>query len=225
MPRLSRWYWSVLVGVWWLGLLMPGTGTGWAWDAGRIRAEAQRYAEPVPKLADEVLELVLGLSQRNELEKVRQVNSFYNQKIVFQDDRVVWGVQDYWASPLELFSKGAGDCEDFALAKYFTLMMAGVPPTRLRLVYVRAQMPSAPNGVQAHMVLAYYADAVSPPWILDNLVQSLERASRRPDLVPVFSFNSEGLYVGSGSERVGDAVARLSRWSDVLSKARREGFL
>jgi hypothetical protein len=82
-----------------------------------------------------------------------------------------------------------------------------------------------PTGtVQAHMVLAYYPSATSEPYILDNLVNTVQAASRREDLSPVFSFNSEGLWMGTGSERVGDPVARLSRWADVLARARAEGF-
>jgi predicted transglutaminase-like cysteine proteinase len=196
-----------------------------AWDASIIRSQAAQRGGPVVRAANQVLQLVESASSRSEIDRARAINDHFNRVVAFREDQQVWSQVDYWASPLELLEKGAGDCEDFALAKYFSLLMAGVAPAKLRLVYVRAQIPSAPNGVQAHMVLAYYSAPRSEPWILDNLVKSVDLASRRVDLVPVFSFNSEGLWVGHGSERVGDAVARLSRWSDVLAKARREGFL
>ncbi|MBL3278677.1 hypothetical protein ELP91_28930, partial [Klebsiella pneumoniae] len=79
----------------------------------------------------------------------------------------VWGQVDYWGSPLETLTKGQGDCEDYAIGKYFALMAAGVPSARMRLVYVRAQ-----NGgvIQAHMVLAYYPTPDAEPLILDNLI-------------------------------------------------------
>jgi predicted transglutaminase-like cysteine proteinase len=96
-----------------------------------------------------------------------------------------------------------------------------MPSARLRLVYVRAQVGGA---VQAHMVLAYYAAPSAEPLILDNLVGELRPASRRPDLVPVFSFNSDGLWEGVGAKVAGDPLARLSRWREVLAKARAEGF-
>jgi hypothetical protein len=44
-------------------------------------------------------------------------------------------------------------------------------------------------------------------------------------LQPVFSFNSEGLWQGVGGQSAGDPLARLSRWREVLAKARAEGFL
>jgi hypothetical protein len=92
----------------------------------------------------------------------------------------------------------------------------------LRLVYVRAQVS---GRAQAHMVLAYYALPDAEPMILDNLVTSVRPASRRRDLTPVFSFNSEGLWEGVGMQSAGDPQARLSRWRQVLSKAHDEGFI
>jgi predicted transglutaminase-like cysteine proteinase len=98
-----------------------------------------------------------------------------------------------------------------------------MPVARLRLVYVRAQV--AGNDAQAHMVLAYYPQPNAEPLILDNLVTSVRPASRRRDLTPVFSFNSEGLWQGVGAQSAGDPQARLSRWRLVLTKARSEGFI
>jgi len=89
---------------------------------------------------------------------------------------------------------------------------------------VRAQI-GGPNGVvQAHMVLAWYATPDAEPLILDNLITEVRPASRRPDLTPVFSFNSDGLWQGVGPQAAGDPSVRLSRWREVLAKARAEGF-
>ena len=149
------------------------------------------------------------------------VNSFFDDRIRYAEDQETWGVPDYWASPLEMLQKGAGDCEDYAIGKYFSLIAAGVAPAKMRLVYVRAQLGGA---VQAHMVLAYYADPQAEPLILDNLISEIRPASRRPDLTPVFSFNAEGLWQGVSGSSAGDPSARLSRWRDVLAKAKAEGW-
>jgi predicted transglutaminase-like cysteine proteinase len=174
------------------------------------------------RLLQPLLHEIAGLA---EPERLARVNEFYNRRIVFKDDQEVWGRTDYWASPLETLGKGEGDCEDYAIAKYFTLAAAGMPVERLRLVYVQARLggPLGPN--EPHMVLAYYATPEAEPLILDSLITELRPASRRPDLRPVFSFNSEGLWKGAGSEPAHDALAGLSRWRDVLAKARAEGFL
>ena len=68
------------------------------------------------------------------------------------------------------------------------------------------------------------ASRQAEPLILDNLITDIRPASRRPDLTPVFSFNSEGLWQGVGGPVAGDPTARLSRWREVLGKARAEGF-
>ena len=122
---------------------------------------------------------------------------------------------------LETLGKGQGDCEDFAIGKYFSLLAAGVPSVKMRLVYVRAQIGAL---IQAHMVLAYYPEPDAEPLILDNLITDIRPASRRPDLIPVFSFNAEGLWQGVAGASAGDPSARLSRWREVLTKAKAEGW-
>lgn len=161
---------------------------------------------------------------QDDTPRLASINEFFNRRIVFTPDSEVWGQTDHWASPLETLGKGRGDCEDYVIAKYFSLMAAGLPAAKLRLVYVRATVGGPGGAVQAHMVLAYYAQPGAEPLILDNLIGEIRPASRRPDLEPVFSFNSDGLWQGVGVQSAGDPVARLSRWREVLAKARAEGF-
>ncbi len=68
-----------------------------------------------------------------------------------------------------------------------------------------------------------HPDAV--PLVLDSLMDEILPATRRTDLVPVYSFNAEGLYLPGAkvNKKVGD-TKRLSRWLDVLRKMRAEGF-
>ncbi len=115
--------------------------------------------------------------------KLSLVNAFFN-KTDFKSDISHWGKEDYWASPVELLSTNAGDCEDFSIAKYFTLMAMGVPVEHLRITYVKAIRLN-----QAHMVLAYYDEPNKEPLILDNMIDEILPASERTDLVPVYSFN------------------------------------
>jgi len=153
--------------------------------------------------------------------KLERVNHFFNDHISYAEDEAVWGVEDYWATPLELLGKGRGDCEDYAIAKYISLLLMDVPVQKLRLVYVRARMGS---GTIAHMVLSYFEDPTSDPLILDNLTDSIFPAKRRSDLFPIFSFSHEGLWVGGERGPSGNPSARLSRWRDVLRRMRSEGI-
>jgi len=196
-----------------------------AWDAERMLAAAQKQGPRALAGARALQALMQSVSDADDDAKLRTLNEFFNRRIQSREDSELWGQVDYWASPLETLEKGAGDCEDFAIAKYFSLIALGMPVNKLRLVYVRAQIGGPGGLVQAHMVLAYYAVPNAEPLILDNLITDVRPASRRPDLAPVFSFNSEGLWQGVGGPSAGDPTARLSRWREILAKARTEGFL
>lgn len=195
-----------------------------AWDADRMIAAAQKLG-PRSLTGVRALQSVMSAAQNmDDLEQLSALNEFFNRRIEFRDDSEVWGQHDYWASPLELLARGQGDCEDFAIAKYFSLLALGMPSAKLRMVYVRVRLGGPGGPTRAHMVLAFYASAGAEPLILDNLISDVRPASRRPDLEPVFSFNSDGLWQGVGSQSAGDPVSRLSRWREVLAKARAEGF-
>jgi predicted transglutaminase-like cysteine proteinase len=159
--------------------------------------------------------------------KLRRTNNFINNRVLFEDDIVVWQQVDYWATPLELFGKQAGDCEDFAIAKYMTLLLLDIPMEKLRLVYARARV-SAPSlsgkQTQAHMVLSYYATPTAEPLVLDNLIDEIRPANRRPDLFPVFSFNHAGLWMQGARASSADPTTRLSRWRNVVERMRNEGL-
>jgi predicted transglutaminase-like cysteine proteinase len=161
----------------------------------------------------------------DEREQLTRVNDFFNRRIVYQEDQVIWNEKDYWATPLEMFGKGAGDCEDYSIAKYATLRLLGIPPERLRLIYVRARLGGAGSTLsQAHMVLGYFPTPTSEPLVLDNMVSEVRPAARRPDLTPVFSFNSEGLWAAGSTSSSADPTTRLSRWRNVLDRMREDGL-
>lgn len=196
-----------------------------AWDPDRIVAAAAKLGPAAMAGARALQAAMVPVLALNESDQVAAVNSFYNRRIVFKEDAENWGQNDYWASPLESLNRGEGDCEDYAISKYATLVAMGVTHSKLRLVYVRALI-GGPGGVaMPHMVLAYYPSPGGDPLILDNLIHDVRSASLRPDLSPVFSFNAEGLWQGAGPVSAGDPLARLSKWQEVLSKARQEGFL
>ncbi len=199
----------------------------WAFDASRLQQAGQGLGPRGERAVLELQDLLARVPRGQDGPQLERVNAFVNRRVAFVSDQEAWNETDYWASPLETLVKGAGDCEDYAIAKFFVLLAAGMPSGKLRLVYVRAMMPASPGqpaGPQAHMVLAYYAEPASEPLILDNLIPDIRPASSRPDLTPVFSFNAEGLWNGAGPQTAGNPQARLSRWRDVLRKARAEGF-
>lgn len=171
--------------------------------------------------------LITSGAGTTDLERLKKVNEFINSAVAFGDDVQVWGQADYWATPLATIGRSAGDCEDYVIAKYFSLLEVGMAPEKLRLIYVRAKTGTSDNALtQAHMVLAYYAQPEAEPLVLDNLIGDIRSASRRPDLVPVFSFNRDGVFIGISGKEVSPAAGtgQLSRWADLLKRAREEGF-
>ena len=210
---------------WWLrvsALLVGfGLGMGQAWDPPKVMQAAQRQGGAAQQRAQVLVQLIGEVAGQDEDSRLRAINGFFNRTVQYRDDREIWGQVDYWATPLETLARGQADCEDYAIAKYFSLLAAGVPGVKMRLVYVRAQLAGT---IQAHMVLAYYPQPDAEPLILDNLITDIRPASRRPDLAPVFSFNAEGLWQGVAGASAGDPVARLSRWREALAKAKAEGW-
>jgi predicted transglutaminase-like cysteine proteinase len=147
-----------------------------------------------------------------EQDKLREVNDFFNHNIQFAEDIVLWLKEDYWATPVELLCKGAGDCEDFAIAKYFTLLEVGVDESKLRITYVKALKLNL-----SHMVLTYYENPQTDPLVLDNLTSTISFASERTDLLPVYSFNGTSLWINKlkGSGRMVSDGERLNVWADL----------
>ena len=194
-------------------------------DPDRILKSAQKYGPTAVANAVALQKIMAAAAGRDDAARLKAVNDFYNQRLAYMEDIDNWGQLDYWASPLESLGKGAGDCEDYAIGKYFTLTSMGMPHAKLRMVYVRASIAGAPNGFVAHMVLAYYPTPEAEPLVLDNLQPVIRPAGERPDLAPVFSFNAEGLWQGVGSIRAnGDPMTRLSKWRDAVARARQDGF-
>lgn len=149
-----------------------------------------------------------------ELTKLNKVNKFFNN-IKFIDDYSQWGKNDYWATPTEFLASGGGDCEDFAIAKYFTLITIGIAEQQLTLTYVKALRLNT-----SHMVLTYYPAPDLEPLILDNLIDTIEPSSHRTDLLPVYSFNTSDLWdakIRGQRERLGVA-RKIIPWRELLLK-------
>jgi predicted transglutaminase-like cysteine proteinase len=191
-----------------------------------LNLASQQYGERGQQNITDLRTLLSQLQGATDQEKLLRINMFVNQNIrIFGNDIDIWGQSDYWATPLESLGREAGDCEDFSIAKYMFLRELGISNDKLRLTYVRAQI-GGPNSriFQAHMVLSYYETPNAEPLILDNLISDIRGASRRTDLKPIFGFNSNGLWVGNSSSSRGDSSTHLSRWRDLLERARNEGI-
>ncbi|WP_392342387.1 transglutaminase-like cysteine peptidase [uncultured Shewanella sp.] len=147
--------------------------------------------------------------------KLNLTNQFANRRIRFVSDSDHWHKSDYWATPLESLGTKGGDCEDFAIFKYFTLKAMGVDESKMRLMYVRALLINEP-----HMVLIYFEDPKAMPLVLDNLKSKILPANQRRDLKPIYSFNGQGLWLakaqGLGSNK--PTSSGTKSWTDLVNR-------
>lgn len=151
-----------------------------------------------------------------EMEKLKSVNDFFNQNTAFIDDSILWQKSDYWATPIEFLLKGAGDCEDYSIAKYYTLLEMGIAENKMRITYVKSLTLN-----QAHMVLTYYESPQAIPFVLDNLLASIKPATERTDLLPIYSFNGSSLWLAKNKASGNPAgnSENLSLWQDLKQRA------
>jgi predicted transglutaminase-like cysteine proteinase len=153
----------------------------------------------------------------NERNTLITINALAN-RADYLSDMQNWGLVDYWATPAEFVSKNAGDCEDYAIAKYYALRTLGIASDKLRLIYVRAFFQ---GQLVPHMVLAWYAGPEAEPLLLDNIEPRLLPASQRPDLSPVFSFNDQGVW-RAGVPRPAAEERAAGPWSELQQRVKRE---
>ena len=120
------------------------------------------------------------------MEQLKAVNNFFNQW-PYKTDIANWGLEDYWATPKEFFKK-SGDCEDYAIAKYYALRDLGVPAHKMRIVAVMETI----RGI-GHAVLVVFVD--DKAYVLDSLSNLLLQHSRLTNYEPKFSVNEEFRWV------------------------------
>jgi predicted transglutaminase-like cysteine proteinase len=115
-----------------------------------------------------------------------EINRAINLAIRATSDMAQYGRLDVWSPPLDTFASRAGDCEDYAIAKFAALRMAGIPPEDLRIVVLRDLMQG-----EDHAVLLARLDG---HWLtLDNqrmaMIEDIDVRNRRP----LFVIDDEGV--------------------------------
>lgn len=159
--------------------------------------------------ADDTIEILNRVNRRiNEFKRV--------------SDRQLWRQEDYWATPLELYARGAGDCEDFAIAKYYLLRAHGIPASRLRLMFAKV-FNTASGNIEPHLVLLYQSDDDNVPRVLDNLRTDIVPLSYRRDLIPVAAFDARRYWFYDGVFKPAAITADdVKPWQQLRVRWRRQ---
>lgn len=149
-------------------------------------------------------------------QRLTAVNNHYNAYRPARDAEL-WGRQDYWATQREFERVQAGDCEDFAIAKYFRLLEEGIPEDRLRLVIARLWRPRE-RMIELHVVLVVFDSAGADPLVLDNVDSEILPLSQRLDLHPLLVFDRRSAWKMNGRSSTGEPVSLPERWADLLAR-------
>jgi predicted transglutaminase-like cysteine proteinase len=173
----------------------------------------REYGPFAARRAYALVQMMNETRDANELEKLEKVNDFFNQT-PYASDKETWGESDYWATRYEFIGKDKADCEDYVIAKYFTLKELGVPTSKLFMTYAKSIRYKA-----AHLVLTYYETPRSVPLVLDNYNYKILPASKRDDLIPIYSFSGDELF-NAKQAQIGKMVPASTRqkrpWNELV---------
>ncbi len=139
-------------------------------------------------------DMVHGLLDKDPMTQLSVVNAFFNRWQYRTDDEA-YGVSEYWASPLE-FMRNAGDCEDYAIAKYATLTFLGFEDEQMRII----ALVDNNRGGRGHSVLSVNLDGTA--MILDNLTDRVYAEHQQTGYAPRFAVNMDGVYMYAQQPRV-----------------------
>lgn len=170
----------------------------------KVEKKYNRFAKNRFIALNNLLQKLQNADTKTKLEKI---NDFFNN-VGYGEDKDIYGVNDYWATPYEFLAKDKGDCEDYAIAKFFALKYLGIPSSKMFLIYVRLS-----GAKDAHMVLSYFETPTSEPLVLDSIRKIIFPASQRTDLKPIYNFNPDILDNGG-------KTAAHKKWDVVLKNFR-----
>ena len=149
-------------------------------------ADRERCTAPWMDAWLQAREAVAGLDRDGQL---HTVNRFFNRK-PYKTDRATYRTSEYWAAPDE-FMAYSGDCEDYAIAKFFALRGLGFANQELRIAVVYDKLRRI-----GHAVLAVYTDG--DILILNNQTDIIASHARYDNFVPWYLVNETTLWASAG---------------------------
>ncbi len=131
------------------------------------------------------LQILTSAADLGRKEQLQAVNRFFN-RWPYRSDREVYKVGEYWATPSEFMAR-SGDCEDYAIAKFFALRELGFSNDQLRIAIVYDRLRG-----RGHAVLAVYLD--DDISILNNQTDTIAPPSRYENFVPWYLVNETAIW-------------------------------
>lgn len=213
--KLSNWVFLLILGFYLL------SARGDLVSDSLVNNAQKQYGKKAANLVSAWKETMEDLKDASESSKLKVINRFFNQNIRWVSDFQHWKKEDYWATPFESLGTQGGDCEDYVIAKYYSLIQLGVDVKKLRITYVNALRFN-----QAHMVLAYFPYPDEIPLVLDNINPRIKRANQRKDLEPIYSFNGTGMWLDKmkGKGVLMGNPNKLDLWTNLRVRMKQQGM-
>src|SRR5216684_8041790 len=140
----------------------------------------------VSPAALQFLAIVDSAKVRDGRARFGEINRTINLAIRPMSDLAQYGAADVWSSPLETFGNGAGDCEDYAIAKFAALRHAGISPDDLRIVIMRDTIRGEDHAVAAARLDGHWLT-------LDNRRMAMVEDSDVRNYRPIFVIDQYGV--------------------------------
>ncbi len=125
-------------------------------------------------------------AQLSTKEKVEKVNALFNA-FPYTEDILNYGLEDYWATPKEFLSH-SGDCEDYAITKFYALKDLGIPEHDMRILVLIDTI----RGIGHAVLLVHYDNEI---YLLDNVSELILPAKLYTHYDPQFSVDRFGVYL------------------------------
>lgn len=186
-----------------------------------LSPKEQKYIEQLPQhhfilnRFEAFYQMRKEVQSLNIMQKLVQVNLFYNQSLPIHDENK-YNSDDYWATRKEFIINGKGDCEDYVIAKYLTLIEVGIPKETLYLAVVQVK-----EHTTYHMVLLYHDLSSQILYVLDNLSFRVLPLQKRVDLIPLVAFNefeSRELKAQTLGKVVKIDWGKTNKWEELLTR-------
>jgi predicted transglutaminase-like cysteine proteinase len=161
--------------------------------------------------------MLKSLMPQSKSKQLMKINFYLNQlptKIDIIDNKRA----DYWETPKEFLTYGSGDCEDYAIIKYFTLLKLGFSKDKLFMTTAYEKYSG-----QYHMILSYFETLNKPPLVLDNLSFEILDLRKRVDLKPVKFINPTGTYKLDEDNHLVKIAEEHPKFNELLQRVEREG--
>ena len=152
------------------------------------------------------------------LDQVTQLNkvNFYLNRLLPQYDNIINKKLDNWATPKEFLIVGYGDCEDYVIIKYYSLIKLGFDEKKLFITIVKEKFKGG-----NHMVLTYFKTKNEPPLVLDNLSFKILNLKTRTDLEAQLFINSSGVYKLTEEFKLLKVAHKYREFEELKSKVKK----